>query len=157
MHRLVLLAAFVASSAFFAHAQSLGEIAKKAAEQREDKKDSQPTKVYTNKDLKEEPPSPITPASSTVTSSAPSTSASPTAAPAVPPPADYRQVSMKDEAYWKGRMQAAQSALDTDSIHHAAMATTKNQPPQRCQCHDKAQHAPQTVNWSGIGRGCQAG
>ena len=121
MHRLVLLAAFVASSGFFAHAQSLGEIAKKAAEQREEKKDSEPTKVYTNKDLKEEPPSPITPASSTMTSSAPSTSASPTAAPAVPPPADYRQVSMKDEAYWKGRMQAAQSALDTDSIHHAAM------------------------------------
>ncbi len=28
---------------------------------------------------------------------------------------------MKDEAHWKGRMQAAQSALDTDQIHLDAM------------------------------------
>ena len=111
MHRLIVLTALVVSSGFTAHAQSLGDIAKKAAEQREQKKDSQPTtRVYTNKDLKEEPPSSFTPPSASVT---------PASAP--PPPADYREVSMKDEAHWKGRMQAAQSALDTDQIHLDAM------------------------------------
>ena len=42
MHRLIVLTALVVSSGFTAHAQSLGDIAKKAAEQREQKKDSQP-------------------------------------------------------------------------------------------------------------------
>lgn len=107
------LAIVAVLSSSVVHAQSLGDIAKKTADEHADKA----VKVYTNADLKVEP-APFVPAHSD-----PAPSAGPSV-PATPPPssiADYRQSSMKDEAYWKGRMRDAQAVLDGDQIHLDAM------------------------------------
>lgn len=126
MTRLLVLGALLASSSVL-HAQSLGELAKKAQEQRDAPDTKQAAKIYTNKDLKEEPATPFVssdplppPASS---SSVPAPAA---AIPTTPPPTDYRQVSMKDEAYWKGRRADVQAKIDTDTITLAAMVSRVN-------------------------------
>lgn len=114
---------FLLAIASAVSAQSLGEIAKKADEQRISDK-PKAVKVYTNKDLKPDPLSfPPTDSAPAPTSPVAPPSAPSTTPPSstIPPPADYRQVSMKDEAYWKGRVRDAQSLLDSDQIHLAAM------------------------------------
>jgi len=132
MRRTVLVLGLITGVCTAAFGQSLAELAKKTAEQRNANKageqktsdtsaQSSPKKVYTNKDLKDEP------ASLTVAGSAPAPPADKPSSTAKAEPdeitraAEYRQTAKKDEAYWKARMRDLQSALDTDQIRLAAM------------------------------------
>jgi len=93
-------------------AQSLGDVAKKAEEERKVK---QASKAYTDKDLKDKDlksaPGPVT---LTTATSAPVDQREGDRAD------EYRKIAKKDEAYWKERMRNAQSALDSDRTFLAA-------------------------------------
>ena len=108
-------------------AQSLGDVAKKEEERR--KKVTSSGKTYTNKDLAPAPP----PSSPPPAAGAPATdTADPAAkepekaaeAKDAKPAADAGQ--KKDQAYWAGRMKAAQDAIDRDSTLVDAMQSRIN-------------------------------
>ena len=65
---------------------------------------------YTNTDLKDGPPV-----------AAPPAYVAPAPGAEQVRQGDYRRDALKDEAYWKARMQQLQAALDTDAIHLTAM------------------------------------
>jgi hypothetical protein len=100
-------------------AQSLGDVAKKAAAE---SKDRPATKVYTDKDLTDAPPRA-------------------TAAPPITAVAseqhesdrqdEYRRIARKDEAFWKDRMRAARFSLDADRTFLAAAITREGELSKR--------------------------
>lgn len=115
-----------------ARAQSLGDVAKKEEERRKAQKGA--TKVYTNDDLKKYP-SQVTPPAGT----------DPAPPPPVPAPGDVpsgdatkpdaskadaakpaNQEEPKDEAYWRGRLSAAQTKLERDQQFLEALQTQVN-------------------------------
>ncbi len=99
-------------------AQSLGDLAKKTAADREKAKAEaakHPTeaapKVYTDQDLKTLTPMPggVLPPAESIDAAVPAGTAPATPAPALTP-------TSHDEAYWFSRMQGLQTQLDTDTI-----------------------------------------
>ena len=110
-----------------AQAQSLAEVAKKEEERRQ--KTPEPTKVYTNKDLKA--PSGAGPAPAGV---APGADAGRDAPPGAKGKDDKAASSDKDKdkdpnkdpAFWSGRLKTAQSKLDQDQAYAEAMQTRIN-------------------------------
>jgi hypothetical protein len=113
--------AFAASSA----AQSLADVARKEEARR--KNMPEPAKVYTNKDLKPVPSPASPPAAST-----PDAKTDEKAAPEKGEPAkaadkndkndkNDNPVPAKDQAYWAGRLKAAQEQLARDETYVAAM------------------------------------
>jgi hypothetical protein len=118
------LLAFAVSSA----AQSLADVARKEEARR--KTIPEPAKVYTNKDLK---PVPSAPAASTPDAKADDKSAADKDGPA--PPADKSDKAdktadkaepPKDQAYWVGRLKAAQDQLARDETYATAMQSRIN-------------------------------
>lgn len=128
MRRALLVVGVIVSTSAPAFTQSLADVAKKTAEARaaknaatEKKTDTTaaPKTAFTDKDLENAP-----------TSTVPAGSPTPADQPVIPPippsleqerQAEYKEVALKDEAYWKRRMQNLQTALDADTIHLAAM------------------------------------
>jgi hypothetical protein len=123
MLRLIVIGVLLASSP--ASGQSLGDIAKKTAEQRQQKQkdagasDAPAVKTtFTNSDLKTDNQHP------TVVGQPPEVTA-------LQPikveqseadrQKDYQAGAKKDETYWKNRRRDLQTALDTDEIHLVAM------------------------------------
>jgi hypothetical protein len=101
-------------------AQSLGEVARQEQERRKTVK--VPSKVYTNDDLKRyptPPPPPTPPQASGSAAKPPEPSAAKT------PPAE-RQEPAKDEAYWRGRITAARSALERNEMFRDALQSRIN-------------------------------
>src|SRR5262245_44429860 len=103
-------------------AQSLAELAKKEEERR--KAVSQPSKVYTNKDLSAAP-APSTPP--------PSPASTPeTPAPAQKAPESDKDAAatakepVKDQAYWSGRKKALEQQVDRDSTYVDALQSRIN-------------------------------
>jgi hypothetical protein len=117
------LSASVAFGATAATAQSLGDIAKKEEARRKTVKSA--GKVYTNQDLRADtssPPEPAPPAAADATQpAAPNTPAA--AQPAAPAPADDQK---KDEAYWKGRLTQARTALERSKTFADALQSRIN-------------------------------
>jgi hypothetical protein len=108
------------------HAQSLGDVAKKEEERRE--KNTQPSKVYTNKDLGAPPQVFATPAD-------PAKPADGAAAPAAgtPPagadkPKDATKDSgpAKDQKYWSDRKKALEAKLTEDKLFADALQSRIN-------------------------------
>ena len=92
------------------HAQSLADAAKKAEETRGTAAgQTGKTKVYTKKDVEALPPEVMT-----SPGKAPGTD-TPATAPAEPESAGKAE-SVKDEAYWKGRMAPLRAQLDRDRV-----------------------------------------
>ena len=108
-------------------AQSLADIARKEEARRKNIPD--PAKVYTNKDLKPVP-SPASPAAA----STPDAKSDEKAAPEKGEPAksadksdqNDKAVPAKDQAYWAGRLKAAQEQLARDETYVAAMQSRIN-------------------------------
>lgn len=119
MPRTLLVAAILAVAPPL-FAQSLADAARKAEEERSAKK-ATPTKVYSNKDLKDVPSSVSPAATPTPTGTTAQSVAIKSERDEVTRAAEYREVARKDEAYWKARMSELQSALDTDQIRLTAM------------------------------------
>jgi hypothetical protein len=114
--QLVLAAVVLAGFAGTVRAQSLADVAKKEEERR--KEIAAPAKVYTNKDLVEvaAPPTPAAPAA---------------AAPDASKDTDKDDAKddkgpKKDQAYWAGRMKAAQLQLQRDKDFADALQTKIN-------------------------------
>jgi hypothetical protein len=117
-------------------AQSLGELAKMEEERRKAIKSS--GKVYTNESIRPEPGSQPPPAPSagaaqpapavTVASPSPSGVQPPVAGAATPSTAAAPGAGSekKDEAYWKGRIQAAREALRRDEVFADALQSRIN-------------------------------
>jgi hypothetical protein len=120
------------------YAQSLADLAKKEEERR--KAISQPSKVYTNKDLGT-PPTPSTPPpaggasapSPVASSSAGSASAAPGAAPSGEKSAESDKDAaaapkqpVKDQAYWSGRKKALIEKADRDQTYSDALQSRIN-------------------------------
>ena len=139
-----------------AHAQSLGEIAKKEAERRKaaaaakegDKKtdEAKPAKkVYTNSDLKPAPPAAVTPAAGGDAAVAKPADAN-AAKPDQPQKADE-----KGEEYWRTRMANAREELRRNEMFRDALQTrinsltndfsARDDPYQRAQIADDRQKA----------------
>jgi hypothetical protein len=107
-----LLAVALASGARVASAQSLGEVARREAERRKAVKT--PAKVFTNEDLgRSVPPQPVP--------AVPQGKAEP-AKPAPPPPPG----EVKDEKYWRGRIQEARSHLSRNQLLLDALQSRVN-------------------------------
>jgi hypothetical protein len=118
--------AFAASSA----AQSLADVARKEEARR--KNVPEPAKVYTNKDLK-----PVASPASPPAASTPDAKTDEKAAPEKGEPAkpndkndkndkNDNTVPAKDQAYWAGRLKAAQEQLARDDTYVAAMQSRIN-------------------------------
>jgi hypothetical protein len=116
--RLIAIALLVSAFAGRVYSQTLADVAKKEEDRR--KKVTAPAKVYTNKDLTPLPPGTPVPAPST---------------PAAKPAGDDKATAgkdagdkeqPKDQAYWSGRMKAAQQQLDRDSTFHDALQSKIN-------------------------------
>jgi hypothetical protein len=107
-------------------AQSLADIARKEEARRKNIPD--PAKVYTNKDLKPVPspasPPAATPESKTDAKAAPEKGES--AKPADKNDNNDKAVPAKDQAYWAGRLKAAQEQLARDETYVAAMQSRIN-------------------------------
>ena len=128
-------AVFAQSESIIGQSESLADVARRANEQRAAIKEA--VKSYTNKDVIKEPRfSPLDRGpvgTSGVLSSTPQT-AEASAAP-VPPyteeqlrRAEYRQITKKDEAYWKAAMAGLQERLYSDRIRlRDAMALKASQ------------------------------
>lgn len=107
-------------------AQSLGDVARQEQERR--KTVAKPGKVYTNDTLRPTP-TPVSPASAATPpaaetpSSEPSQGQTPASAPA---PAQAADTTRKDEAYWKGRIQAERDALDRAKVLFDALQSRVN-------------------------------
>ena len=130
------LAAVVLLGGTAARAQSLGDIAKKEEERRKAVKGA--SKVYTNDDLKTyptsvapipggtdpAPPPPVPAPGDQATAGDPSKpdAAKPGADPAKP----AGQEPQKDEAYWRGRLTAAQTKLERDQQFLEALQAQVN-------------------------------
>lgn len=117
-----------AMQAVQAAAQSLGDVAKKEEERR--KQVTAAGKVYTNKDLAPAPPSSMPPPAPDASGAAAGSGAT-----AKEPAADGKSADKdaskdagdkKDQAYWSGRMKAAQEAVDRDSTLADAMQSRIN-------------------------------
>ena len=116
-----ILFAFTVSTA---SAQTLAAVAKKEEERRKVVKAG---KVYTNGDLKSDPGAPPPP--SNASPSGPSSTPAPGAqAPSEKPAAgkDEAEGQVKDEAYWRGRIGAARSALERSRIFADALKSRIN-------------------------------
>ena len=95
------------SAAAGASAQSLADVARREEARRKTIK--APARVYTNDDLRNEaPPSP--PVTSRTPATAPGSSAE-VAAPAAEAAPDSDDTPVRDEKYWRGRIDAARTAL----------------------------------------------
>jgi len=129
-------AAFVCCCAMLASAassaaQSLADVARKEEARR--KNVAEPAKVYTNKDLKPVPSPSNAPAASTPDAKADEKAAPEKDDPAKPadkndktdavPPA---KEPVKDQAYWAGRLKAAQEQLARDETYASAMQSRIN-------------------------------
>src|ERR1700710_96760 len=105
---------------------SLADVAKKEEERRQ--KTAEPTKVYTNKDLKTPsgpagaPPAQTPPDQTTSAADAPKDSATDDKAGADKDAAADKD-PVKNQAYWSGRLKALQSKLDQDQAYADAMQT----------------------------------
>jgi hypothetical protein len=111
-----------------APAQSLADVAKKEEERRQ--KVAEPTKVYTNKDLKA--PSgtagtvaPLPPAGDAAKDADTKAKGDKSAA-STDKDKDGVKDPNKDPAYWSGRLKAAQAKLDQDQAYAEAMQTRIN-------------------------------
>jgi hypothetical protein len=120
------LAAVVLLGSVAARAQSLGDLAKKGA-----------TKAYTNNDLKKYPastapapgtdPAPPPPVAAPGDQPPGAGGAKPDAAkPGADPAKPAGQEEQKDEAYWRGRLTAAQSKLERDQQFLEALQAQVN-------------------------------
>ena len=112
-----------------ASAQSLADVAKKEEERRQ--KVAEPTKVYTNKDLKGSISDPAARAVARDTPAAetPKESADPKVKDgkgAASGDKDSSKDPSKDPAYWSGRLKALQAKLDQDQAFAEAMQTRIN-------------------------------
>jgi hypothetical protein len=109
-------------------AQSLADVARKEEERR--KSVAEPAKVYTNKDLKGQPPSATTPSVSEPAASADSNAADQdkdTAKDKAPATGDAKDKEpAKDKAYWTGRLKALQDQLDRDQTYADALQSRIN-------------------------------
>jgi hypothetical protein len=107
--------------------QSLGEVARKTAQERQ--KVKTPSKVYTNEDLKREPGgNTVSPGPAVgVPAAAEAKPATPAATePPKPPAKDAAQEPAKDQKYWKGRMTEAEAQLARSNVLLAAMQSRVN-------------------------------
>jgi hypothetical protein len=103
--------------------QSLADVARKEEERR--KTQAPATKVYTNKDLAEVPPS-TTPAPAVGGSSTSSSTGSGTSSSTATKKDDQKDAKDeksegRDQAYWSGRMKSARETLDRDSTFADAL------------------------------------
>jgi hypothetical protein len=106
---IAVLAAHVFGFAAGADAQSLGEVAKREEARRKAVKT--PSKVYTNDSLRSvDPPAPATPADASTAAAPPAAAPASVGAPAVSS-APVTPVSLRDEKYWRGRMEATRTAV----------------------------------------------
>ena len=115
--------AFAVSSA----AQSLADIARKEEARRKNIPD--PAKVYTNKDLKPVPSPASPPAASTPDAKTDEKAAPEKGEPAKPADKNDKNdnaVPAKDQAYWAGRLKAAQEQLARDETYVAALQSRIN-------------------------------
>ena len=124
---LVVAALSLAAVGFWARparAQSLADVAKKEEERRQ--KVAEPTKVYTNKDLKV----PSGPAGAPPAQSTPAADASKDSVRDAKAGADKDAAADKDpvknQAYWSGKLKTLQSKLDQDQAYAEAMQTRIN-------------------------------
>jgi len=104
--------------------QSLGDVARTEEARRKSVK--APGKIYTNDRLKPSdmpapPPSPAAPASPT-----PSTAATPPAADKAPTTPAPDGTAVRDEKYWRGRIDAARTALQRAQTFQDALQTRVN-------------------------------
>jgi hypothetical protein len=126
----------ILASAMSSAAQSLADVARKEEARR--KNVAEPAKVYTNKDLKPVPSPSNAPAASTPDAKTDEKAAQEKDDPAKPgekektdkndkadavPPA---KEPVKDQAYWAGRLKAAQEQLARDETYAAAMQSRIN-------------------------------
>lgn len=104
-------------------AQSLGEVARKEQERR---KSVKPGRIYTNEDLR--PSTPVSPAAPPAAPAPGTDDQAATAAPSAQPrpPAAPADAQKKDEAYWKGRLQAEREALDRARVMLDALQSRVN-------------------------------
>jgi hypothetical protein len=112
--------AFAGSSA----AQSLADIARKEEARRKNIPD--PAKVYTNKDLKPVPSPASPPAASTPDAKTDEKAAPEKGETAKAADKNDNAVPAKDQAYWAGRLKAAQEQLARDETYVAAMQSRIN-------------------------------
>ena len=108
-------------------AQSLADVAKKEEERRKEVK--QPSKTYTNKDLTAVPPVTTPPAAEAATPAAPAPAADAAPARAAEKPdaaAGKGKETVKDQAYWSGRMKDLQTQLDQNQSYADAMQNKIN-------------------------------
>jgi len=104
------------------YAQSLADVARKEEERR--KTQPQATKVYTNKDLADVPPSTApSPAPAAASPGTPAASGSATSPATKDDQKDAKddKSEAKGQSYWSGRMKTAQQALDRDSTFADAL------------------------------------
>ncbi len=122
------LAAVVLCSGM-AHAQSLGEVAKKEEERR--KAIKAPGKVYTNDDLRKYPvgPPPVPPGEGGAAATAPGSPGDPVAVAKAQGggiPAPEKVEETRDEAYWRKRITDARDQLRRSEAFLEAMQTRVN-------------------------------
>jgi hypothetical protein len=125
---------FVAAAALFllvggpvarpARAQSLADVAKKEADRR--KTVAEPAKVYTNKDLSPVPPGSASPPPPAVTPPADAAKAADDDKKADSKPAEAEKGTVKDQAYWSGKLKSLQEKLARDQDYADAMQTRIN-------------------------------
>lgn len=141
----VVSALLLTGSAGALYAQSLADVAKKEEERRKEVK--QPSKTYTNKDLKPVPPSPPSETAQAPAAAAgePADAATAKSADdASKPEADKAKTEpVKDQAYWAGRLKGLQTQLDRDQSYFDALQsrinaltadfTARDDPAQRAQ------------------------
>jgi hypothetical protein len=109
----------LASGVASVRAQSLADIAQKEEERRKTVKPA--SKVITNKDLAAVPPPPAV----TPPDDAKAADAAKTAKPAEPGAEDAKG-SVKDQAYWSGRMKELRAQVDRDQLYAEALQTRVN-------------------------------
>lgn len=102
------------------HAQSLADVARKTEQERAAAKT--PTKVYTNKDLTDAPPSTTTSAADARPVQAPAQTAKADTGAAVEVKSSLRDTT-RDETYWKDRMRKLQAQLSDDQTYGKAAAS----------------------------------
>src|SRR5262245_1217228 len=134
MMRLRTLAGWVSAAAFVSAAvplgaQSLADLARKEEERR--KTITEPSKVYTNKDLTAAPPVSSPPPAAATAASTPASGAAEPAKPADNKNANAsgetaEKDSVKDQAYWGGRMKKMRDQLDRDQTYSEALQSRVN-------------------------------
>jgi hypothetical protein len=110
----------------FAYGQTLGDVARKEEVRR--KTVAAPAKVYTNDNLRPSDQPAATPAApSPAAASSPSSSAAtPPAAAAAPPVPAAGDAPVRDEKYWRGRIDAARTALQRGQTFQDALQSRIN-------------------------------